>query len=175
MTNVAYALGALVLAAGLACAVGCGGGPLDDIDVKSATLSNTEWGGVGVVGGFSTTPAVLTLVDNADVGHAFNVSIGGPTLGLIFDFGAADDNPDDCLMQSSASLTIPEGKSLTGSDIAGGYFGSKTSGHLVLGGEDHDLSNGEGVKLKGGAVNFGLGMQVAFEWLSISVDESDSK
>ena len=155
---------ALIVPALAAC-----GGPLDDIDVKSATLSNADWGGAGAIIGFSETPAVLTIVDNADQAHAFKVSIAGPSLGIIFDFSASDDNPDDCLMQSDASLTLPEGKALTGSDIAGGYFGSKESGHLVLGGESHDLANASGVKLKGGAVNLGMGMMVAFEWLSISI------
>jgi len=151
---------------------GCGGA-LDDISVKSASIDDVNWAGMAVVVGFSSTQGTLTIVDDGDQPHAFPVTIGGPDLGIIFDVGVGDDNPDDCLMQNSAGLELPAGKKLVGSDVTGSYLGSKESAHLAIGGESHDLSNGSGVKLSGGAINIGIGMLVAFEWLNIGIDDEN--
>lgn len=159
----------LALLASAAC-----GGPLDDIQVTSAQLSDTSWSQFAVIGGYSWSPATLTLVDTAGELHEVAVDIGGPVVGIVFDFSTGDSSGDEgleCLFQSSASLIIPEGEVVSGGELTGGYFGSTTGAHLVLGGTDHDLANGAGVKLKGGAVNLGMGMMVGFEWLDIGVKD----
>ena len=148
---------------------GCGG-PLDNIDVQSATLGSVDWSGFSIVVGLTDAPATLTIVDTAGTVHNFNVELSGPSLGLLLDIGASDtSDPNNCLFQSDGSLTLPAGKALTGADIAGGYFGTKEGLHLGIGGESHDLTNGSGVKLSGGALNVGFGFFAGFEWLSIGV------
>ena len=143
---------------------GCGGNSaaIDNLPVKSASLSNIAWNGVDVVGGISWTAATLTIVDTSNVAHSVAVDLSGPDLGFLFDFEAQS-------FGASLSLTLPAGKQLTGKDLVGSYFGKKVSGHLVIGGASRDLSNSAGVKLSGGSYSFGLGLMVGGEWLDLSV------
>lgn len=165
----------IVAAVGVCALVGSGcGRPLDDIEVVTASLTGTSWGGVAVIGGFSHSPGVLRLIDTDDQAHEFDVNIGGPVAGILLDVATGDEDTSDgesCLVGSQASLTLPEGETRTGGEITGGYFGSKVGMHLALGIEEHDLENGAGVKLEGSAVNFGMGFFVGFEWLDISLQE----
>jgi hypothetical protein len=151
-------------------AAACGNaGPLADIDVTSASLSKLDWTSVDAVVGLTESDGVLTVVDTGGASHSVNISISGPAIGLLFDIaGSSSNDPNNCLVQNSGSLTLPKGKQLKGSDLVGGYGGNEEAIGLGLNGTSHDLTNTAGVRLEGGAVNFGMGMMVAFEWLSIT-------
>lgn len=154
----------------LVAAAACGdAGPLADIDVTSASLSKLDWTNVDMVVGLTESDGVLTVVDTGGASHSVNVSISGPAVGFLFDIGGSSSNdPNNCLIQNSGSLTLPKGKQLKGSDLVGGYGGNEEAVGLVLNGTSHDLTNPAGVRLQGGALNFGMGLMVGFEWLSIT-------
>ena len=61
------------------------------------------------------------------------------------------------------------GKAIKASDLDGSYFGNVEEAHLIIGGASHDLKNSAGVRLKGGALSFGMGVFVGFEWLDLSL------
>ncbi len=164
----AAVLGAGLLAATLLGA-GCGGGPFGDFVVTDASLHDVDWQSAAIIGGASWTSGLLDLTDDSGQVHAFDVDVSGPEVGFFIDIGTGDNNPDDCLLQSSASLVLPAGKQVIADDVAGVYAGTKGSLRFALGAEEHDLQNGAGVKLSGGAFDLGMGIWLGFEWLGIGV------
>jgi hypothetical protein len=160
----------LIIAAFVVVTAACGdAGSLADVEVKTVSLSNLDWSTVDAVVGLTESTGVLTVVDTSGNAHTTNVDISGPAIGFLFDIsGGTANGPNDAIIKNSGQLTLPKGKQLKGSDLVGGYAGNETAAALVIGGESHDLTNGAGVRLEGGALNFGMGLLIAFEWLSIT-------
>jgi hypothetical protein len=145
------------------CGSGCGSPPgLSGLQVRSASITGVEWAGIDLVVGWGWANGVLDVVDTSGQTHSFDVQLSGPSAGVVFDVAGAD------LASTTARLTLPEGKTLQGSDLLGSYLGTEEAIHVGFGGEQHDLTNGAGVKLDSGNFNLGVGVFVGFEWLAIS-------
>src|SRR5207302_852186 len=144
--------------------VGCGGnsGAIDDIPVKSAKVTHVDWHAVDVIGGWSWTDGVLEITDTAGQVHTADVRLSGPDRGVVLDFDIGTITHEDI------TLAPPSG-TVKGKDLVGNYFGHKTDFHVIVGDDEHALSNTDGVKMTSGSLSGGLGVFFGLQWIDLSV------
>jgi hypothetical protein len=136
---------------------------INEVTVASASITGVQWASVDVVVGVSWANGVLRVVDTEGQVHTAAVNLSGPALGAVLDVSGAD------FANTTISLTLPPNRIIKGSDLFGTYAGTDVGLHVILGGEQHDLSNGAGVALSGGNFNLGFGVFFGYEWLDLSV------
>jgi len=146
--------------------VGCSGnsGAVDNVEVRSARITHVDWHSLDAIFGWSWTTGTLEIIDTAGVTHTAAVHLSGPDLGVILDFnvGSITDEP--------ITLTPPAGKVIHGSDLVGNYGGHKTDVEVIIGDDDHGLSNTSGVSMTSGSLSGGFGVFFGVQWIDVSVD-----
>jgi hypothetical protein len=149
----------------------CGGAcgqELDDIVVADASFGDVDWVGVAAVVGVWTASGTLNITDTNGESFAFPIDLEGPTVGLVFDFAVSAD--DGCFFDDDATIDLSNAQAgLTARDIGGFYGGTSAGAHMGVGVVEHELANGQGVRIKGGGTSAGMGMWIGLEWLGLSL------
>lgn len=171
MSSARGATRALIAAAAVsvlsASASACGQ-ELDAISVADAAFGDVDWSGAGAIVGVWSASGTLFITDTDGGAHELPITLEGPTIGLVFDIhGSADDG---CLFDDGASLDLSgTDGDITARDIGGLYFGTSVGAHMGIGAMEHELSNGNGVRVSGGGTGAGMGVWVGLDWLGLSI------
>jgi hypothetical protein len=156
-------------------AAGCGArGDLAALNVKSAALENFQLQTAAAVLGVVVGEADLVVTDTGDDKHAFPVTLGGPTFGVVLDVSAADEDLFGLDGFGAALDLSGAGKDPSGAVLLGVYGGERAGFHLGVGITQHSLENQSGVKLDAAVLGAGFGFFAGPEWLTLDLDTDDS-
>lgn len=169
MPAVPRALALPMLAFSLVTACDDANGPLADIPVKKASLSDMTTFGFAATAGGHFGSAKLHITEPNDVVHTIDVSFDAFVVGPALEMGIT-------LLSATGDFDLSALDRPHGDDLLGGYSGFFAEGALLLGGVVHDLENERHarVAIAGGALDLGMGLIAGHEWLALWVGPEDT-